>query len=116
MDCPKCSGVLRVTHTFSAGEGGRTSSARCSGCKKRFTLVTFVVEAEERGRGAKGLAKALCRDEARAYLDLLPKNTICQSPVGAVSLQTPAGLSRVGKSPGYKSWQASTSGKRPASV
>ena len=62
MRCPGCKGDLRVSHTFQAGTGGRTSAARCSSCKKRYIFVTFLTPAgESRGEGAKAVAKRMAQ-------------------------------------------------------
>lgn len=65
MECPKCSGVLKVTRTYRAGPAGKTSSARCEGCGKVWTLVTVIeCEASGYGKGAYAHANRLRRKES----------------------------------------------------
>lgn len=63
MNCGKCGARVSVTQTFAAGAGGKTQAAVCDGCGKSYTLVTFALEVEGRGSGAKGVAAAIRNGE-----------------------------------------------------
>ena len=79
MICPSCEKVdLRVIRCISAGSAGRTTDAFCPSCKRKFTMVTYVVEQSgvngkrRFGRGAYGMAKKLASAQAagRKVVDL----------------------------------------------
>lgn len=63
MICGKCGARVNVIQTFAAGAGGKTQAAVCEGCGKPYTLVTFALEVEGRGSGAKGVAAAIRNGE-----------------------------------------------------
>lgn len=57
MKCPFCPEELRVTHTYTEGQT-QTRRSVCRGCRKVFTGITVVREAEEVG-GAAAAAAAI---------------------------------------------------------
>lgn len=70
MKCPKCSGDLRVTHTFGAGPAAQTRDYQCLDCSARFSSVTFLVGFDWEGprrrkSGARKLAGKIQREEVR---------------------------------------------------
>lgn len=58
MRCIKCKTKLVITHSYSAGDMGKTQSAKCSNCGKKFTIIS-VAEVAERGKGAYAKAQKL---------------------------------------------------------
>lgn len=68
MECLKCAVRLRIRNVYLAGRAGKTQTAECPKCGRRYTLVTVMLcESDERGSGAyakaKQLEKALGQDE-----------------------------------------------------
>jgi DNA-directed RNA polymerase subunit RPC12/RpoP len=60
MICPYCGNKIKVTHTYSGGRDGRTQSAWCKTCKKRFTIVSVILDSDRHG-GAYKIAKKMER-------------------------------------------------------
>lgn len=58
MKC-SCGGTLRVTHTYPAGDLAKSQRGVCTGCRKRYTLVTVASEADRRGTGARAVAERM---------------------------------------------------------
>lgn len=57
MICPSCViGVLRVTHTYKAGERASTRTKVCPSCEQKYTEVILLQEANGRGQGAAAVA------------------------------------------------------------
>jgi len=57
---PDCGEVLRVTHTYSAGQGAQTRTLLCPKCDSRWTQVAFIMQqANGRGTGANAVAKQI---------------------------------------------------------
>ncbi len=66
MICEGCGGEakLRVTHTYSVQGVGRVQSLACSGCARRYTLVSMLAgEVKQRGDGAFALATRMRKGE-----------------------------------------------------
>ncbi len=61
MNCINCKIKLRVTHTYSAGDSGKTQSLVCPKCEKRY-VVTAVCEEASQGEGAYAKAQAIKKD------------------------------------------------------
>jgi DNA-directed RNA polymerase subunit RPC12/RpoP len=61
LKCSKCKTRLSITHTYSAGDIGKTQSAKCPGCGKKYT-ITSVIEEAEHGKGAYAKAQRLKKD------------------------------------------------------
>ena len=68
MICPVdgCCGDVRITHTFSAGNAGKTQDGICTKCRRRVVAITVLhLRGETRVRGEGGRARALrLRQEA----------------------------------------------------
>lgn len=60
MRC-SCGGRVRVTHTFQASPAGKTQSAHCERCAKRYTIVSVLRPNEKHGQGAYATARRLRR-------------------------------------------------------
>lgn len=59
MNCPKCDGEIRISHTFS-GKGFKSQRAVCEKCLSVLTLVTEVAAIDPGyGQGAEAVAKKL---------------------------------------------------------
>jgi len=73
MLCDVCDIRLKITHSFSAGRGGKTATAKCPECGKRFTLVSILVPYAGRGNGAAAMARKLKRagQEGKNKVELL---------------------------------------------
>ena len=65
MKCPTCSGELRVTHTFPAGEHGQTRDYKCLGCGKKTTSVTFLVPNRDEIGAAREMASKIREGKIR---------------------------------------------------
>lgn len=61
MKCNVCKTKLQITHTYSAGDAGKTQSAVCPECGKRYT-ITSVCEEASQGNGAYARAQAMKKD------------------------------------------------------
>lgn len=60
MKCPNCNARLIVTHTYSAGNAGRTATAKCQNCDLVATIVSTIAEINPpRGKGAAAVAKGM---------------------------------------------------------
>jgi len=56
MKCETCDIKLQITHTYSAGDLAKTSTAKCPQCGKKYTAITILVSSEI---GASAWAKRL---------------------------------------------------------
>ena len=60
MRCPKCDTRLVVTHTYAAGDAGKTSTAKCQNCGLVATIVSTIQAINpKRGEGAAAVAKEM---------------------------------------------------------
>lgn len=60
MNCPKCGGTLKVTHTYASDPGGKYQRLVCTGakCLTVVTAQTLIVQIDPpRGKGAASLAR-----------------------------------------------------------
>jgi hypothetical protein len=63
VNCPRCDSRLNVTHTYSAGEAGKTSTAKCQSCGLTATIVSTIAKINPpRGKGAAAIAKEMKKD------------------------------------------------------
>jgi len=63
MNC-RCGGQLTKTHTYVVPNKGRTISSLCAKCKRRTTLVEFVVNHDPHiDTGAKAIAARMAAGE-----------------------------------------------------
>lgn len=71
--CKHCQGELRVTHTYSAGEGAQTRNLKCQNCGARYTQVAFIMqESSGRGTGAEAVAKKIRKGKLRPGIEPCP--------------------------------------------
>lgn len=56
MRCEDCDIKLQITHTYSAGQVAKTSTAKCPQCGKKYTAITILVSSE---KGAAAWARRL---------------------------------------------------------
>jgi len=64
LKCLKCKTRLFITHTYEAGDIGRTQSAKCPECKTIYT-ITSIIEESFHGKGAYAKAQELKKDPPR---------------------------------------------------
>lgn len=68
--CPKCKNKMRVTHTYSIGEKGRTQRLYCEKCHTVATAVALVVNIDpEYGQGAAKLAKKIRESNKKPVIE-----------------------------------------------
>jgi len=58
LNCSKCKAKLSITHTYSAGDTGKTQSAKCPECGKKYTIISIAEEAKH-GKGAYAKAQKI---------------------------------------------------------
>lgn len=59
MNCPRCGGILKVTHSYAI-DGGRTQRRECVTCHLVVTTQTVMVYVDPGyGQGAAALARKL---------------------------------------------------------
>jgi len=65
MLCQVCDSkvALKITHTYVAGRAGKTSTAKCLDCGRRYTIVALIVGQVTPGLGAYAIAQHLQRTD-----------------------------------------------------
>lgn len=65
MECVKCGGELRVTHTYRGSATGKSRRLTCKDCGQVHVSVE-TVQAAEHGKGARAQANYMAARERRA--------------------------------------------------